>query len=89
MVAVKSGMVTDSGYSNGYGNYIKYRTYDNYDILYGHLDSVSAKKGQNITQGDVIAYSGNTGNSTGPHLHYEVKSNDKYINPESFYKISN
>ena len=86
---MKSGTITDAGYSNSYGYYVKYRTYDNYDILYAHLDSIKVKKGENITQGDIVAYSGNTGDSTGPHLHYEIKYGEEYINPISYYKIIN
>ena len=87
VVAVKSGHITDSGFSDSYGYYVKYQTFDKYDILYAHLNSVVVKKGDSIIQGDTIAYSGNTGNSTGPHLHYEIKFNDKYINPEECIKI--
>ena len=57
-MAVKSGKITDVGYSNSYGYYVKYKTYDKYDILCAHLDSVTVKKGDNVIQGDVVAYSG-------------------------------
>ncbi len=83
--AVKSGVVIDTGYSESYGNWIKYRTYDNYEILYAHLSSVTAEKNQKIKQGDVIAYTGSTGNSTGPHLHYEIKENNEYLDPYDYY----
>ncbi len=85
-VAVKSGVVIDEGYSESYGNWIKYRTYDNYDILYAHLSSVKAEINDEIKQGQVIAYTGNTGSSTGPHLHYEIIKDGEYINPDNFYK---
>lgn len=90
--AVKSGIVIDKGYSESYGNWIKYKTYDNYVIMYAHLSSVNAEKNQKIKQGDVIAYTGSTGNSTGPHLHYEIMENNKYLDPYSYYmeaKIEN
>ena len=49
------------------------------------MDKILAKKGQKIKRGDVIGYLGNTGLSTGPHLHYEVRKNDKPIDPINFY----
>ncbi len=83
--AVKSGVVIDKGYSNSYGNWVKYKTYDGYVIRYAHLSSVAVEKNQEIKQGQVIAYTGSTGNSTGPHLHYEIMENNEYINPYSYY----
>lgn len=82
--AVKSGEVTDSAYSDSYGWWIKYRTYDGYDILYAHLSSVTAQKGSKIKQGDVLAYTGSTGQATGPHLHYEIMYGGKYLNPSEY-----
>ena len=49
------------------------------------MDKILAKKGQKIKRGDVIGYLGNTGLSTGPHLHYEVRKNNKPIDPINFY----
>lgn len=83
--AVKSGVVIDKGYSDSYGNWVKYKTYDNYVIMYAHLSSVAVEKNQKIKQGQVIAYTGSTGNSTGPHLHYEIIENNEYLNPYSYY----
>lgn len=83
--AVKSGVVLDKGYSDSYGNWVKYETYDGYVILYAHLSSVAVEKEQEVKQGDVIAYTGSTGNSTGPHLHYEIMENDEYLDPYSYY----
>ncbi len=83
--AVKSGVVTDKGYSDSYGNWVKYVTYDGYEILYAHLSSVKAEKNQKVNKGDVIAYTGNTGNSTGPHIHYEIKENNEYLDPYDYY----
>ena len=49
-MAVKSGEILEAGYSNSYGYYVKYRTYDKYDVLYAHLNSIKVKKGENITE---------------------------------------
>jgi hypothetical protein len=63
---------------NGYGKYIILCHYDGSGTVYAHLDRISVKQWQSVKQGDVIGYSGNTGNSSGPHLHFEWrrKAND-------------
>lgn len=83
--AVKSGVVIDKGYSSSYGNWVKYKTYDNYVIMYAHLTSVDVEKNQKIKQGQVLAHTGSTGNSTGPHLHYEIMKDNQYLNPYDYY----
>lgn len=83
--AVKSGVVIDTGYSGSYGNWVKYKTYDNYVIMYAHLSSVDVEKNEKIKQGQVLAHTGSTGNSTGPHLHYEIMKDNKYLNPYDYY----
>lgn len=82
--AVKSGEVIDSGYSQSYGWWVKYVTYDSYEILYAHLSKVAVQKGQKIKQGDILAYTGSTGQATGPHLHYEIMYDGKYLDPYEY-----
>ncbi len=82
--AVKSGEVLDSGYSQSYGWWVKYATYDGYEILYAHLSKVVVQKGQKIKQKDVLAYTGSTGQATGPHLHYEVMHEGVYLDPYEY-----
>ena len=53
--------------------------------LYGHLSSVNVSVGQTVTQGQVIGYSGNTGNSYGAHLHFEVRVNGTAVDPMSYF----
>lgn len=84
--AVKSGTVLDMGDSQSYGKWIKYETYDGYVILYAHLTDFAADKGSEVQQGDVIAYTGSTGNSTGPHLHYEIMLDGEYLDPYKYYE---
>ena len=57
----------------------------NYQTQYAHLDSYNVKKGQKVKRGDIIGYMGNTGQSTGPHVHYEVLKNGVAVNPINYY----
>lgn len=56
-----------------------------YETVYGHLSAFNVKSGQEVKRGDIIAYVGNTGGSTAPHLHYEVHKNGKKVNPAFYY----
>lgn len=69
----------------GYGKKVVIDHGYGYKTLYGHLDAFNVKKGQKVKRGDVIAFVGNTGVSTAPHLHYEVRQNGKLVNPLNFY----
>lgn len=71
--AMGSGTVTGAGPMSGYGNYIDIEFEDGTVSRYGHLSSISATVGQKVAPGDVVALSGNTGRSTGPHLHLEIR----------------
>lgn len=69
----------------GYGNIVLLDHGYGYQTLYAHLSDVSVKRGQRVNRGDEIGKVGNTGKSTGPHLHYEVIKNGKKINPVNFF----
>ena len=69
----------------GYGNKIVLDHGFGYKTLYAHLNSFNVTKGQKVKRGDVIAFVGNTGLSTAPHLHYEVFHNNKNVNPINYY----
>jgi murein DD-endopeptidase MepM/ murein hydrolase activator NlpD len=69
----------------GYGNYIKINHGFGYETLYAHMSKYIVKKGQKVKRGEVIGYVGNSGISTAPHLHYEVRKDNKKIDPVNFY----
>lgn len=79
--AAKSGRVIFSGTADGYGNYIKIDHGGGLETAYGHCSVLAANVGDEVEKGQTIAYVGNTGNSTGPHLHFEVKIDGEFKNP--------
>ena len=81
--ASKAGTVIVSQYSNSYGNYVVISHGSGNTTLYGHMSSRKVEVGQYVLQGDVIGITGSTGNSTGPHLHFEITENGVRINPLS------
>ena len=81
--ASKSGTVIVSQYSSSYGNYVVISHGSGNTTLYAHMSSRKAEVGQYVNQGDVIGITGSTGNSTGPHLHFEVTENGVRVNPLS------
>lgn len=87
VLASDDGIVTFSGYKSGYGNVIEIKHFDNKKTLYAHNNSIVVNAGEVVKKGQVIAKVGSTGDSTGNHVHFEVKINDKRINP--LYGISN
>ncbi|MCG8341844.1 MAG: M23 family metallopeptidase [Chlorobiales bacterium] len=80
-----NGVVRYTGYDFGYGKKIVIDHGFGYTTVYAHLSRSLVKKGQKITRGDIIALSGNTGISTGPHLHYEIHKNNRKINPSAYF----
>ncbi len=71
--------------ARGYGNHIRIAHGFGYLTLYGHLSKILVKPGQRVHRGDLIGLVGNTGLSTAPHLHYEIRLNGKPVNPVNFY----
>ena len=73
----------------GYGNLVKIRHDNGRYTLYAHLNRMNVKKGQKVEAGQRIGGVGNTGNSTGPHLHFEVRSKrDQAVNPNQYLAAS-
>lgn len=88
IVAAEAGTVIVAGYNaGGYGNYVMIDhgkctdDNNNYISLYGHASALAVEAGQHVEKGDIVAYVGSTGNSTGPHVHYEMRINGKITDP--------
>ncbi len=83
--ATGKGIVTKVGWEQGYGNSIKIDHGYGYETLYAHLSDFNVKVGKAVARGEVIGFVGNTGKSTGPHLHYEVHQKGVPVNPQNYY----
>ena len=83
--SVLDGIVTETGWdNNGGGNYIKIKHFNRFETAYLHLSEIYYRVGDFVKAGFIIAKSGNSGNSTGPHLHFSVKEFGQSINPSHF-----
>ncbi|MFZ5859876.1 MAG: M23 family metallopeptidase [Spirochaetota bacterium] len=87
VLATADGKVIDIHYNASLGNSITIQHSHGFTTRYGHLRGFAVKKGQRVSQGDVIGYLGNTGKTTGPHLHYEVYLGTSLIDPLRFLNI--
>jgi murein DD-endopeptidase MepM/ murein hydrolase activator NlpD len=85
VMAAGSGMVQKEGRLGGYGNFMEVNHQNGYQTAYGHLSRFAPgiHVGSRVRQGQVIAFSGNSGMSTGPHLHYEIRIHEQQVNPAS------
>ncbi|QUD87505.1 M23 family metallopeptidase [Phenylobacterium montanum] len=81
--AAGDGVVEEARWAGGYGRWMKLKHTGGWETAYGHLSGWVVRAGQHVHQGQVIAYSGSTGESTGPHLHYEVMNAGRKIDPKS------
>ncbi|GAB4117081.1 MAG: hypothetical protein Kow00103_13490 [Candidatus Caldatribacteriota bacterium] len=86
ILAAESGTVGFSGYMRGYGNVIILSHENGYSTVYAHNSVNLVKKGQYVKKGNIIAKVGKTGNATGPHLHFEIRSSGKPLNPLSYLR---
>ena len=85
ILAAASGTVVTAGWVSGYGNYTVIDHGGGLMTAYGHQSSFAVSVGDVVTQGQVIGYVGSTGNSTGPHLHFEVYVNGSTVDPKSYF----
>jgi murein DD-endopeptidase MepM/ murein hydrolase activator NlpD len=86
--ATADGEVTNAGMGTGYGREIVLNHGHDVLTLYGHLSSIAVIPGQHVTRGQVIGYVGQSGRSTGPHLHYEVRLHNVPVNPHKYLRTT-
>ena len=86
--ATADGVVTHATWQSGYGLMVKIRHEFGVETRYAHNSKIFVKKGQRVSRGDKIAAMGNTGRSTGTHLHYEIRVDGKAINPMIYIKAA-
>jgi len=88
IAAAKGGTVVFSGPNDGYGNYVCIDHGGGLSTCYAHQSRIAAGEGQKVSQGEIIGFEGSTGNSTGPHLHFEVRADGVVQNPRN-YEVGN
>lgn len=86
VIAPADGVVIKAGFSTGYGNMVEISHGYGIKTEFGHNSRLNVKAGQRVKRGEIIAYVGDTGSSTGPHLHYEVRINGLPVNPVRYMK---
>ncbi|MFP1631317.1 M23 family metallopeptidase [Zhengella sp. ZM62] len=84
--ATASGKVIRAGWNGGYGRMVEIRHADGYTTRYAHMSKLLVSKGDMVTRGTIVGRSGNSGRSTGPHLHYEVRRDGRPVNPLQYLK---
>ena len=84
IIAPASGVVINSGYDQWLGNFIVVKHTEEIKTIYGHLSKISAGTGKSVNRGDTLGFMGNSGLSTGNHLHYAVIKNDRAVNPMEY-----
>ena len=82
--AADSGVIVWSGWMGGYGYAVVIDHGNGLSTLYGHNSELAVDEGQSVSKGQVVAYAGSTGNSTGPHVHFEVRENGDPVDPMGY-----
>lgn len=88
IITTADGKVLEKGYAKGNGNYVVIGHGQDFKTRYFHMQKSLVEKGDQVKRGQVIGFVGNTGRSTGPHLHYEIIYNQKSVNPLKFVRVA-
>lgn len=86
--ATADGKVIEKGYNDDYGWFVMINHGNNFTTLYAHNQKVLADQGDLVVRGQTIALLGNTGRTTGPHLHYEIRRNNRPVNPNKYLNVA-
>jgi murein DD-endopeptidase MepM/ murein hydrolase activator NlpD len=84
--STSDGKIADTGYNSVFGHYVIIKHDNGYQSLYAHLSSIGVRKGTSVAQGAAIGLSGNSGQSTGPHLHFSIFKNGQALDPRKLVK---
>jgi murein DD-endopeptidase MepM/ murein hydrolase activator NlpD len=84
----REGQVKETGYSEVYGNFILLQHSGDWQTLYGHLNSINVQLNQTVSYGMILGAVGSTGQSTGPHLHFEIRNRGIPRNPDSLLPVA-
>ena len=87
VLAVSNGVIHETGSSALNGRYIMLLTDEGYTVIYAHLNKTNVNEAQRVETGEVIGFSGNTGRSSGPHLHFGVYKDGEMLDPAVFLRI--
>lgn len=87
ILAAADGVVVKAGVGTGYGKMVKIQHSGGYSTIYAHLRKIKVKAGQKVKKGDVIGKAGNTGTSSGIHLHFEILQNEAHLDPQSYIRF--
>lgn len=86
--AAEKGIVVKAGKGRGYGKMVRVKHAGGFETVYAHMSRIKVKEGERIRKGDVVGKAGNTGTSTGVHLHFEVWKDGKRVNPEAYLRFN-
>jgi len=86
LLAVNDGTVTYAGWKGGYGRVVQIRHAGGYESFYAHQSRMRVKRGQKVKKGQIIGYVGSSGRSTGPHLHFGLKKNGRWVDPMKYLR---
>lgn len=84
LFAAQQATITQAGWNDGFGNSVTMKLADGSSVLFGHMQSVGVSVGQSVSPGTLVGLSDSTGNSTGPHLHFEVDQSGKPVDPTAW-----
>jgi murein DD-endopeptidase MepM/ murein hydrolase activator NlpD len=84
LLAVESGKIVYAGWMRGYGKVVKIKHKSGFISLYAHQSRIRVRLGQRVKKGQIIGYVGSTGRSTGPHLHFGLMKNGRWVNPMKY-----
>lgn len=86
LLAVNDGKVSYAGWKGGYGRVVQIKHPGGYESFYAHQSRIRVKRGQKVTKGQIIGYVGSSGRSTGPHLHFGLKKNGRWVDPMQYLR---